>query len=141
MPAIFEYVHVVRPEEIDGLGHANNVAYLSWMQQAAIAHSAAQGWPMERYLQLGLGWVVRTHHIDYLRPALAGQTVRVLTWVAEFRKITSVRRYRVLGPDGNVLATGETLWAFVHLGTLTPRRVPPDLVASFQVVEDYLGME
>ena len=42
MPAVFEYRHRVAAEEIDALGHANNVAYLQWMQAAALAHSAAQ---------------------------------------------------------------------------------------------------
>ena len=39
MPAIYLYSHTVRPEEIDGLGHVNNVCYVSWMQDAAMAHS------------------------------------------------------------------------------------------------------
>ena len=50
-----------RADEIDGQGHANNVAYVQWMQDAAVAHSAAQGWPGERYVELGCGWVVRSH--------------------------------------------------------------------------------
>ncbi len=45
MPDVFEYSHVVDPQEIDELGHANNVAYVAWLQAAAVAHSAAQGWP------------------------------------------------------------------------------------------------
>ena len=45
MPEIFEYLHTVRDDEADSLGHANNVAYVEWMQSAALAHSAAQGWP------------------------------------------------------------------------------------------------
>ncbi len=49
MPEIYSYSHVVEPAEIDDLGHANNVAYVAWLQAAAVAHSAAQGWPSERY--------------------------------------------------------------------------------------------
>ena len=45
MPAIYCHSHVVRDDEIDGLGHVNNLHYLKWMQDAAVAHSAAQGWP------------------------------------------------------------------------------------------------
>ena len=64
MPAVYEHPHVVREDEIDGLGHASNVAYVAWMQGAAVAHSAAQGWPAEAYQSLGAGWVVRRHEID-----------------------------------------------------------------------------
>ena len=37
------------PESIDALGHVNNQEYVRWMQEVAIAHSEAQGWPLERY--------------------------------------------------------------------------------------------
>jgi acyl-CoA thioester hydrolase len=58
------------PEDaIDRQGHVNNLAYVAWMQDVAIEHSAAAGWPMERYLALGASWVVRSHFVEYLRPA------------------------------------------------------------------------
>ncbi len=46
------------------------------MMDAALAHSAAQGWPAERYEKLGSGvWVVRSHEIKYVEPAYEGQQV------------------------------------------------------------------
>ena len=57
---------------LDANGHVNNQEYLRWMEEAAIEHSAAQGWPLERYLSCGLSWYVRSHLIEYLRPALLG---------------------------------------------------------------------
>ena len=77
MNVIFEWPHVVGPEEVDELGRANNEAYLRWMNSAAVAHSAALGWPMERYFQMGEGWVVRRHEIEYLRPALPGAIMTI----------------------------------------------------------------
>mgnify|MGYP003526290200 CR=1 FL=1 len=82
MPAVFEYQHQVTEAEIDGVGHVNNLAYLRWMQDAAVAHSAAQGWPAKAYYDLGQGWVVRSHFIEYLVPAFAGDEIVVRTWVA-----------------------------------------------------------
>ena len=43
MTDIFEYPHAVAADEIDEQGRANNVVYVSWMQDAALAHSAALG--------------------------------------------------------------------------------------------------
>ena len=77
MPAVYEHHHTVADDEIDALGHANNVAYLQWMQGAAVAHSAAQGWPGDRYRQFGFGWVVRAHTIEYSQPALRGEEIVV----------------------------------------------------------------
>lgn len=137
MPAIFEYRHAVEDCEIDALGHANNVAYVEWLQSAAVAHSAAQGWPTERYQQLALGWVVRSHRIEYLQPSFAGEPIVVRTWVATMKKVTSLRRYHIVREsDGARLATAETLWAFVNYTTGQPTRIPPEIAEAFELVAE-----
>ena len=136
MPEIFRYPHAVRDDEIDALGHANNVAYVEWMQSAALAHSAAQGWPGERYMQLGSGFIVRAHEIKYLRSALEGDEIVVRTWVADMRRFSSTRRYRIERSDGELLATAATQWAFVEYATQTLQRIPQEVSASFEIVGD-----
>jgi acyl-CoA thioester hydrolase len=110
--------------------------FIGWMQSAAVAHSAAQGWPAARYSALGQGWVVRSHAIEYLLPAYAGDHVEVETWVATMKKVTSLRRYRIVcKPDGALLATAETNWAFLDLSSGRPTRIPPEVGGAFVVVE------
>jgi acyl-CoA thioester hydrolase len=136
MPEVFDHPHTVVDDEIDELGHANNVAYVAWLQAAAVAHSGALGWTGERYRQLGFGWVVRSHWIEYLQPAVAGDQIVVQTWVASMRKVTSVRRYRVLRPaDQLLLATAETNWAFVNYATGKPTRIVAEIARLFPVVD------
>jgi acyl-CoA thioester hydrolase len=128
----FAYRHRVLPEEMDPVGHANNVAYVEWMQQAAMAHSAALGWPGDRYRQLGAGWVVRSHTIEYLRSAMLDDELIVETWVATMRKATSLRKYRIVrAVDGELLAQAETLWAFVNFATGAPMRIPAEIAAAY----------
>ncbi len=135
MPDVFEFHHTVAGDEIDSLGHANNVAFVDWMQSAAAAHSSAQGWPGRRYQEIGKGWVVRSHRVEYLEPAYPGDPVVVRTWVAAMKKATSLRRYRILRePDGALLATAETLWAFIDYATHHPHRIPSEVVESFPIV-------
>ncbi len=135
MPAVFEHRHVVRPDEIDDQGHVNNVHYVQWMQTAAVAHSSAQGWTPDRYLQGGFGWVARSHFIEYLQPAFAGQEIVVRTWIADFKKITSTRRYKIVRlADGVLLAAAETNWAFIGLERRLPRRIPAEVAEAFIVV-------
>ena len=96
MIELFEYPHTVGADEIDEQGRANNVVYVAWMQEAAIAHSAVLGWTPERYLRLGMGWVARSHWIEYLQPAMAGDEIIVETRVCDMKKVTSKRVYRIL---------------------------------------------
>lgn len=132
MTKIFQYQHTVRSEEIDGQGHANNVAYVEWMQEAALAHSAAVGWSAEEYRRLGMGWVARRHEIDYLRPAMAGDEIVVETHVPEMRKVSCTRHYRIVRlSDGELLARAKTDWAFVKAATGRPTRIPSEMVRAF----------
>jgi acyl-CoA thioester hydrolase len=137
MPSILEWTHTVAPTDLDDLGHANNISYVKWMQSAALAHSAAQGWPAEAYAAHGFGWVVRTHFIEYLSPALLDERIVVRTWIADMKKVTSLRRFRILTrrqDEDVVLATAETNWAFIDYKTGAPRRIPPDVSRAFEVV-------
>lgn len=137
MPAIFEYQHLVRDDEIDGLGHVNNLVYLRWLQSAAVAHSTEQGWSPSAYQQLRQGWVVRSHFIEYLSPAFPSDAIVVRTWIADMKRVTSLRRYQILRPsDGKQLATAATNWAFVNYDTLQPCRVPAEIVSCFELVPD-----
>jgi acyl-CoA thioester hydrolase len=135
MPAIFEHSLTVRCEEIDRLGHVNNLAYMAWMIDAAVAHSAAQGWTAERYEQMGAGWVVRSHEIKYVEPAFDSEQIIVRTWVADMTKVASTRRYRIVrAADGKLLAQAATRWAFVDFATGSLRRIPEEVWRAFELV-------
>ncbi len=138
MPSVYEHRWRVTEEEIDGLGHVGNVEYVRWLQEAAIAHSAAQGWPTRRYHEVGAGWVVRSHQIEYLRPAYQDDEVLVRTWVASLRGIRSLRKYHILRPsDDAVLAVAQTEWVFISFDKRTPLRVPEEIRQAFEIVADF----
>lgn len=137
MPRILVRSFPVPPDVIDVNGHVNNLAYLRWMQEVAIEHSTARGWPVERYLATGGGWVVRSHFIEYLVPAFTGDEISILTWVADLRGKSSRRRYLFFRPaDARVLARAETLWVFVLAGNGRPASIPDDLRSAFEVVPE-----
>ena len=127
----YEYEFDVLPDAIDANGHVNNVEYVRWMQEAAVAHADAAGCTDATRLA-GASWVVRSHRVEYLRPARSGDRVRVLTWVADYRRVASLRRYRfVRAGDGTVLARGETDWIFVDATTGRPKSIPEPIRAMF----------
>ena len=127
----------VPPGVIDQQGHVSNLAYVAWMQDVAIEHSAAAGWPMDRYLALGAGWVVRSHFIEYLRPAFAGDSLAVHTWVPRFDQRLTPRRYLfVREPARQLVAEAETRWVFVDLSSGRRRPLPPELLDAFHPLAD-----
>jgi acyl-CoA thioester hydrolase len=131
-PAIHSKRFAVPADAIDEQGHVSNLAYVVWMQDVAIEHSAAAGWPMRRYLEHGAGWVVRSHFIEYLRPAFADDSIEAHTWVPEFTQRSTPRRYLFLrASDRQLLARAETRWVFVDLGTGRRHPLPAELLQAF----------
>lgn len=127
----------VPPDAIDRQGHASNLAYVAWMQDVAIEHSAAVGWPMDRYLAIGAGWVVRSHFVEYLRPVFGGQRLAVHTWLPQFTHRATPRRYLfVREDDAQLVARAETRWVFIDLASGRRRALPAELIAAFEVVSD-----
>lgn len=123
---------VVEPGTIDANGHVNNVEYLRWMQQAAISHSTAAGCTAATAAG-GFSWVARSHHIEYLRPAFAGERLTIFTWVATLRRSSSLRQYRIVR-DAVLVARGETVWVFVDAATGRPRPIPSSVSRGFSLV-------
>ncbi len=135
MPAIHIQHIQVEVSAIDIHRHVNNQEYLRWMQDIAIEHSSLQGWPMERYLQDGASWYVKSHFIEYLRPALLGDTLLACTWVAAMGERSSPRKTLFLrASDRSIVARAETEWIFVSLRNGRPKTIPPELRSAFQLI-------
>jgi len=124
-PVRFERVFPVADADIDELGHVNNVVYLRWVQEIAVAHWRAAA-PAE--LQAEVVWVVLRHEIDYKRPARAGDQVVGRTWVGDatgsrFERFTEFAR----AAGDEVLAQARSVWCPLNARTGRPRRIDPAL--------------
>jgi acyl-CoA thioester hydrolase len=132
MQQVYRYELTVPKEAEDQNGHVNNVEYLRWMQDAAMKHSETVGCTQATNA-VGATWVVRTHKIEYLKPAFAGDRVAVVTWVSNYRRVLSLRKYRIYRPtDRALLAEGETDWVFVDAQKGTLRSIPKEVRVTFE---------
>ena len=132
---IFKKLITVSASVIDGNGHANNVAYVQWMQDIAVEHYAsihgveAQG--------ENSTWVVREHKIEYLLPAFEGEEIEIQTWIADVRRVRSLRCYKfVRRSDASLLVRGETNWVFVDATTGAPRAIPSSVASIMPILAE-----
>jgi acyl-CoA thioester hydrolase len=106
------------------------------MQEAAVRHYESLG-GVPPTQALGATWVVRSHNIEYLRPAFAGDRIEVRTWVVDIRRVRSLRRYRFTRlSDSKLLVKGETDWVFVDAKTGAPRLVPEEIIRIFTLLPE-----
>jgi acyl-CoA thioester hydrolase len=127
----FEQTFPVLASDIDAQGHVNNVVYLRWVQDVAVAHWRHAATAEQ---QARLTWVVVRHEIDYKHPARLDDDVVARTWVGtasrvRFERHTELRR----AADGHVLARARTLWCPLSSATGKPIDVDADVRARFSV--------
>jgi len=119
----------VRHYELDTLGHLNNAVYQNYLEQAAIEHMEYLKFSLDRYQQLGGVFVLRRIKIDYLRPAFAGDTLEITTWIQEMRGSRSIRHYEIHKQgDQQLLVTAEALWVWVDTKVMRPKAMPKELL-------------
>jgi acyl-CoA thioester hydrolase len=124
---------LVRPEAIDELGHVNNVIYVRWIQDAAVAHWRALATPEE---QAAWAWVVVRHEIDYRRAARLGEELVAETWVGTATSRSFDRHTEILlAPDRKVLVRARTVWCPIDPGTGKPKQVSGDARARWSVLQ------
>jgi acyl-CoA thioester hydrolase len=122
---------IVADEDIDELQHANNVAYVRWLQSAAIAHSNAVGLDFEAYRKLGGVFVIRRQEIDYLRPVVRGVRLTVRTWIESAMAAKCIRETEIATEDGTVVARAKTTWGFIDVASARPTRIPQEVRDAF----------
>ncbi|WP_375502531.1 acyl-CoA thioesterase [uncultured Nostoc sp.] len=127
----------VRHYEMDALGHVNNAVYQNYLEQAAIEHSEYLGLTLDVYRQVGGVFVMRRVEIDYLRPAVAGDTLEITTWLKEMRGTRALRCYEIRKQNqDNLLVTAEALWVWVDAQTMRPRPIPSVMLDKFLQIQN-----
>ena len=124
----------VQDDDLDELGHVNNAHYLRYAEAAARAHSAARGFTLATYRELGALPVVRRHEIRYRRPALPGERLRVTTELTRLDGRRAVRHTAIRrAHDDALLVEADTEWVWVDTEGGRPVRVPGAVLAAFGV--------
>ncbi len=128
----FTYRPHITANDIDVLGHVNNEVYLRRLLEAAMAHSIALGFTMEKFLEMGSSFVVRRHELDYRLSVYVNDRIRVETWVEPFEGTRAPRFYEIYKEaDDKLVLTGQTLWVFVDLKTGRPQKIPDLILNAF----------
>lgn len=118
----------VLDDDIDLLGHANNVVYLRWAQDVAEAH-----WKniASESVQKEMIWVVIRHEIDYKKQALAGELLTLYTWVVHSEGVRSTRHVEICNANSEIVAAVKTTWCLVDPFTRRPKRIPDEIKKLF----------
>jgi acyl-CoA thioester hydrolase len=123
----FSHSFLVSAEEIDVQGHVNNVAYVRWIQDVAVAHW--QHFASEEQ-QAKYNWFVLRHEIDYKKQSFVGEEITVATWVGEPTRI-SWERFTEITRRTELLVKARSVWCLIDRETSKPIRISSELKELF----------
>jgi len=127
---IFTQRFPVDAADIDELGHVNNIVYLRYAQDIAIAHWRARA---SDEMVAGFVWVVMRHEVDYRAQLQLGDEVEVRTWVDDaprgpaWARFVDIYKLGVEKPSAQI----KSNWCMLDAQTRRIKRVPMDLVQRF----------
>ena len=118
----------VSAADIDFMGHVNNARYLTWVQEAVLAHWRGVA-PAEDVA--GKAWVALKHEITYRKPAFLEDGEVIARTVLE--KVAGVRAFytTVIARGEDVLAEVRSAWCCVDARTARPVRIGADIAEFF----------
>ena len=118
--------------DIDDQGHVNNVTYVKWMEQAAVAHSNSIGYDPKYYQQNGAAFFVRKHEVKYLAESFWGDPLIVATWPDKMERFTAIRRYQIIRiTDSKTVARAVTHWIYMNRQNQRPQRMSKEMIENF----------
>lgn len=83
----FKTEHKVRPDDIDMFNHVHNSIYLDYVLAARYEQMELfYGMSMEKFMEIGYGWVVQSVQINYKRPLGLGDKFEVETGIESINK-------------------------------------------------------
>ncbi|MET2984526.1 acyl-CoA thioesterase [Aureibaculum conchae] len=123
----FQHSFKVTLEDIDGLGHVNNVTYLKWTQQVAGMHWEKLS---SEKMRENVMWFVLRHEIDYVQQAFVNDAIIVYTWIEDAKGARSNRMFRIYRDD-ELLVKCKTTWALIDVKTQKPKRIEDEIMDLF----------
>jgi len=125
----FSHSFRVSAEDIDEQRHVNNVAYVKWIQDIAVAHwlSATTKEQREKFT-----WIVVRHEIDYKKQAFENEEITATTWVGEPTRISWERLTEITRGE-SLLVKARSVWCLIDRETSKPTRITLELKELFQM--------
>jgi len=98
---LLQTFYPVRFNHCDPFGHLNNSAYIDYMINAREDHlKQFHKLDLDSFYKKGIGWVVSSHEIQYVRPANYNETVCIQSELIELGENYVIVEIRMLDENG-----------------------------------------
>ena len=128
MNAIFAHRLDVRFRDCDPMGHANNAVYLTYLEQARLAHWRSL-WDFGSRPDVP-GVILARAEIDFRRPARYGDVLEVRIGLAAIGRTSFTYDYEIVDEAGNLIATAKSVLVMYDYAAARPVPIPEEIRAQ-----------
>lgn len=127
--------HKVRPDDIDMFNHVHNSIYLDYVLAARYEQMEMYyGMSMEKFMELGYGWVVKAVQIDYKRPLGLGNKFSVQTGITNITKKGCKVEFEIKSAATNkISADGWFDFVMIDLKTGRGVEVTQEMIEKYSI--------
>jgi YbgC/YbaW family acyl-CoA thioester hydrolase len=114
-------------QDLDALEHVNNAIYVTYAEEATARDFATRGWPPANLAESNLMVATRRIHIQYLSPAVWGETLTIATHPLTVSETGGTRYVSMSRADGASVCECILDWELVDRATGEARSLPAEL--------------
>jgi len=133
--SIFETELKVRPDDIDMFNHVHNSKYFDYVLAARYEQMEKfYNMPMEEFLKSGFGWVVRTAYVDFKRPLILGDVVKVRTGILTMNDKGCRVQFEIENArTGKIASDGWFDYVMIDTSTGKGARVTEEMIKAYTI--------
>ncbi|RZK75952.1 MAG: acyl-CoA thioesterase [Pedobacter sp.] len=133
--SIFESELRVRPDDIDMFNHVHNSKYFDYVLAARYDQMADfYKMPMESFLTSGFGWVVRTALVDFKRPLMLGDYIKVRTGILTINEKGCRVQFEIENKrTGKIASDGWFDYVMINTSTGKGAKVTEDMIQAYSI--------
>lgn len=123
----FSHSFIVKSEHLDEQNHVNNVVYVQWIQDVAMAHWRAAA---SKETQENFVWFLLRHEIDFKQQSFKGDEITATTWVGKATKVTC-ERFTEIRRGETLLVQAKSNWCMLDAKTKKPAKISEEIREQF----------
>jgi YbgC/YbaW family acyl-CoA thioester hydrolase len=125
----------VRPDDIDMFNHVHNSKYFDYVLAARYEQmETAYGMSMEKFMEMGYGWVVKTAHVEFKRPLTLGETFKVTTGIISMNEKSSKVMFEIVSSKtGKVCSDGWFDYVLIDINTGRGMKITQEMIDKYSI--------
>ncbi|WP_219225334.1 acyl-CoA thioesterase [Pedobacter antarcticus] len=133
--SVFETELKVRPDDIDMFNHVHNSKYFDYVLAARYDQMELfYKMPMESFLKSGLGWVVRTAMVEFKRPLILGDQIKVRTGILTINEKGCRVQFEIENiRTGKIASDGWFDYVMIDISTGKGCKVNEDMIKAYSI--------